>query len=425
MNHFVRRGGELYCEEVPLRFIADTVGTPVYVYSTATLRRHAQVFQAPFRKLPHLVCFSVKACSTLSILRLLREEGLGFDIVSGGELFRALEAGADPKTIVFSGVGKTFEEIDEALRAGILLFNAESEAELAMIDAVAGARKKRARVSLRINPDVDPKTHAYIATGLRDSKFGIPHGRARDAYRFAASLPHLDVVGLDCHIGSQLTEIAPFVEAVERLRELIDELAEDGIPLRYLDLGGGLGITYDGEKPPPPKAYGDALARALKGLDLTIVLEPGRVIAGNAGVLLSRVVLTKEGESKSFVVTDAAMNDLLRPSLYDAHHTIEPVARPRRKKETVDVVGPVCESGDFLAKDRELPVLEPGDLVAVRSVGAYGFSMSSNYNSRPRAAEVLVEGDRFRVIRERESYEDLVRGEEREPRRRRKGSASR
>lgn len=411
MNHFKRRYGELFCEDVPLSLLAETLGTPAYVYSAATLRRHARAMQAPFKKRPHLLCYAVKANSNLAILDLLREEGFGFDIVSGGELYRVLKAGADPKTVVFSGVGKTLDEIDEALRAGILLFNAESEEELVMIDEVARFRKKRARVGLRINPDVDPKTHKYVATGLRDSKFGIPRSRAREAYRLAKSLPGLDVVGLDCHIGSQLTEIAPFVEAVQRLRILIDELKSDGVEIRYLDLGGGLGITYSDEAPPDPKAYGTAINEALGDLDVTLILEPGRVLVGNAGVLLSSVVLTKEAETKRFVVTDAAMNDLLRPALYEAHHEIEPVDRPRAKKAAVDVVGPVCESGDFLARDRELPELQRGDLVAIRSVGAYGFSMSSNYNSRPRACEVLVEGDRFRVIREREKYRDLIRGE--------------
>ncbi len=411
MNHFRRREGTLWCEDVPLPAIASAVGTPAYVYSTATLRRHARAMQAPFAGRPHLVCYSVKACSNLAILSLLREEGLGFDIVSGGELFRAKKAGAEPKRIVFSGVGKTPRELAEALDAGILLFNVESEAELVMLDEVARAKRTRAPVSLRINPDVDPKTHKYVATGLRDSKFGIPRPRAREAYRLARSLRHLDVVGLDCHIGSQLTELAPFVEAIGRLRTLLDELGQDGLQLRYLDLGGGLGITYSDETPPDPQAYGRALRDALQGLDLTLLLEPGRVLVGNAAVLLARVVLVKQAESKRFVVVDAAMNDLIRPTLYDAHHEIDPVQRPRRKKAVVDVVGPVCESGDFLAKDRELPLLEAGELVAVRSVGAYGFSMASTYNSRPRPPEVLVDGDRFRVIRERESYRDLIRGE--------------
>lgn len=412
MDHFIRHDdGELYCEQVPLRFIADTIGTPVYVYSSATLRRHAQVFQAPFANIPHLICYSVKASSTLSILEILQEEGLGFDIVSGGELFRVLQTGADPSTVVFSGVGKSYQEIAEALEADILMFNVESEAELHMIDAVAQKLGKRARVGLRINPDVDPQTHEYIATGLRDSKFGIPRSRALQAYSLAASLPGLEVVGLDCHIGSQLTSVEPFIEAVKRMRELLDELRKNGHNIRYLDLGGGLGIRYDEETPPSPEAYGEALAKAIEGLDVTLILEPGRVLVGNAGVLVSRVLLTKTGESKKFVVADAAMNDLLRPSLYEAYHRIEPVGEARSEQETVDVVGPVCESGDFLALERKLPVLEGDDLIAVRSAGAYGFSMSSNYNSRPRPAEVLVEGERFRVIRERESYEDLIAGE--------------
>lgn len=411
MNHFKRKGGELHCEDIPLASIAEQVGTPAYVYSAATLRRHARAMKAPFKKIPHLLCYSVKASSNLAILSLLKEEGFGFDIVSGGELFRTRKVSADPKTVVFSGVGKTEQELDEALKAGILLFNVESEAELHMLDAVAARRGTKAPVSLRINPDVDPRTHKYIATGLRDSKFGIPRARALEAYRLARSLKNLEVLGLDCHIGSQLTQVEPFVETITRLRKLIDELKTEGIPIRYLDLGGGLGITYDAEKPPHPRDYGASLRDAIAGLDVTLILEPGRVLVGNASVLLSRVVLAKQADTKRFVVADAAMNDLLRPSLYDAFHDIEPVARPRRKAERVDVVGPVCESGDFLAKERELPRLEQNDLVAVRSVGAYGFTMSSNYNSRPRVAEVLVDGDSFRVIRERETYRDLVRGE--------------
>jgi diaminopimelate decarboxylase len=411
MNHFRRKSGKLYCEDIPLETIAEHVGTPAYVYSTATLRRHARAIRAPFEGLDVRVCYSVKACSNLAILSLLREEGLGFDIVSGGELYRARKAGAKGREIVYSGVGKTPAEIAEALKAGILLFNVESEAELVTIDAVAGLVGRRAPVSLRINPDVDPKTHAYVATGLKDSKFGIPRARAVAAYRLARSLPHLDVVGLDCHIGSQLTEVAPFLEAVRKLRGLVDELAAIGIRIEYLDLGGGLGITYNDETPPDPATYGKALREALRGLDVTLLLEPGRVLVGNAAVLVTQVLLTKEADTKRFVVVDAAMNDLIRPTLYEAHHEIEPVGKPRRGKAVVDVVGPVCESGDFLARDRELPELRMGDLVAVRSTGAYGFSMASNYNSRPRACEVLVDGDRFRVIRERESYRDLVRGE--------------
>jgi len=411
MNHFRRKSGRLHCEDLPLDLLADTVGTPAYVYSTATLLRHARALKKPFKKTSHLLCYSVKACSNVAILELLAGEGYGFDIVSGGELYRALQAGADPRTIVFSGVGKTDEELAFALAQDILLFNVESEAELVMLDAVAARLGKRARVGLRINPDVDPKTHRYIATGLKDSKFGIPRKRALAAFRAARTLPHLDVVGLDCHIGSQLTEVAPFVAAAKRVRALHDELVRDGFHIRYLDLGGGLGITYDDESPPAPDAYGAALRDVLKGLDVTLLLEPGRVLVGNAAVLLTRVTLTKDADTKRFVVTDAGMNDLIRPALYDAHHAIEPVGKPRGAARAVDVVGPVCESGDFFAKSRPLPPVESGDLLAIRSAGAYGMSMASNYNSRPRAAEVLVDGDRFRVIRERETYEDLVRGE--------------
>lgn len=411
MNHFERKNGVLYCEDVPLDSLAEQVGTPAYIYSAATLRRHARAMKSPFEGIPHLLCYSVKASSNLALLSLLRDEGYGFDIVSGGELFRAWRIGADPKTIVFSGVGKTEEELAEALRAGILLFNVESEAELRMLDEVARREGTRAPVSLRINPDVDPRTHKYIATGLRDSKFGIPRERAVEAYKLAQSLEHIEILGLDCHIGSQLTDVAPFIEAIARLRVLIDELREAGITLRYLDLGGGLGITYDDERPPLPEEYGRALRDGIDGLGLTLILEPGRVLVGNAGVLLSRIVLAKEADTKRFVVADAAMNDLLRPSLYDAFHDITTVESPREETEIVDVVGPVCESGDFLARDRKLSRLEAGDLVAVRSAGAYGFSMSSNYNSRPRACEVLVDGDSFRIIRERETYEDLIRGE--------------
>lgn len=411
MNHFERKDGVLHCEDVPLDSLAAKVGTPAYVYSAATLRRHARAMKAPFEGIPHLLCYSVKASSNLALLSLLREEGYGFDIVSGGELYRTQRIGADPKTVVFSGVGKTEDELAEALRAGILLFNVESEAELRMLDDVARREGIRAPVSLRINPDVDPKTHAYIATGLRDSKFGIARDRALAAYKLAQSLEHIDILGLDCHIGSQLTDVAPFVEAIARLRVLIEELRAEGITLRYLDLGGGLGITYDDERPPLPAEYGEAIRAGIEGLGLTLILEPGRVLVGNAGALLSRVVLTKDADTKRFIVADAAMNDLLRPSLYDAYHDITTVEPPRAETQTVDVVGPVCESGDFLARNRALPRLETGDLIAVRSAGAYGFSMSSNYNSRPRACEVMVDGDAFRIIRERERYADLVRGE--------------
>jgi len=411
LNHFRRRADGLWCEGVPLAAIAAEVGTPVFVYSSATLRRHARVFLRPLRGVPHLACFSVKACPNLAVLRLLREEGLGFDIVSGGELQRALLAGAPPERIVFSGTGKTPRELDDALRADILLFNVESEAELEMLDAAAAARGVRARVALRVNPHVDPRTHPHVATGRRGTKFGIPWSRARAAFRRAASLPHLEVAGLDCHIGSQITSLAPFEQAARRMRELATVLESDGHRLCYLDVGGGLGVAYHRETPPDPARYVAALRRVLGSPGRVLVLEPGRVIAANAGVLLARVTLVKQAGRRHFAVLDAGMNDLLRPALYDAWHEVEPAGRPRRARRRTDVVGPVCESADFLARSRDLPVLESGDLVALRTAGAYGFSMSSNYNSRPRAAEVLVDGAAFRLVRERETVADLVRGE--------------
>jgi diaminopimelate decarboxylase len=413
MHHFRYKNGELYCEDVPLEKLAEEHGTPLYVYSHATLVRHWRAVDRAFAGQPHLVCYSVKANSNLSLLRTFAELGSGFDIVSAGELFRVIKAGGDPAKVVFSGVGKTEEEIDAALKAGILLFNVETEGELERISRVAKRRRKTARITVRVNPDVDPRTHPYIATGLRDSKFGIPRRRARAVYARAAELPNLQVAGIDCHIGSQLTEVRPFLDALERLRVLIAELRSDGHHIEYLDIGGGLGITYDEEAPPHPSAYGSEIKRALAGLDVRLVLEPGRVIVGNAGVLLTRVIDRKSGDAKKFMIVDAAMNDLIRPSLYDAFHDLWPVSRGRgRKKAKVDVVGPVCESGDFLAKDREVADLAPGDLLAVMSAGAYGFVMSSNYNSRPRAAEVLVDGRRVIVARRREKLSDLIRGEE-------------
>jgi diaminopimelate decarboxylase len=403
---------ELCCEGVPLERIAREVGTPTYVYSARTIRRHYRVVDRAFRGVPHLLCYSVKACSNLGVLALLVREGSGFDVVSGGELHRVLAAGGDPKKTVFSGVGKTEEEMAFALREGILLFNVESEEELESLARTAARLRRTARITLRVNPAVDAKTHPYIATGLRESKFGIPMAQALRVARKALKLRALDLAGLDVHIGSQLTATAPFVAALEKVRGLIEQLRAEGAKLRYLDVGGGLGITYNDEQPPAPREYATAVARATRGLGLTLILEPGRVIMGNAGVLLTRVLYRKRGEAKSFLVVDAAMNDLVRPALYGAHHRIQEVRLrgvPRRIR--VDVVGPVCESADFLAKDRLLTDLKGGDLLAVMSAGAYGFSMSSNYNSRPRAAEVLVDGRRSTVVRARETLEDLVRGE--------------
>jgi len=412
MDHFNYQGGELYAEEVPLEKIAAEVGTPCYVYSSATLRRHYRVFDAAFAAAPHLVCYSVKANSNLAVLRLFAREGCGFDIVSGGELFRARRAGADPRSIVFSGIGKTRDEMAYALREGILAFNVESAAELDLLDEVAAAVGRRAPVSLRVNPDVDPKTHPYISTGMKKSKFGIDIRRAAEQYERARSLPHLEVVGVDCHIGSQLTDVAPFRDALARVRGLVLDLRARGFDIRYLDFGGGLGITYEKEEPPSPKDYAEALLRdGIEKLGVKLLLEPGRVLVGNAGILLTRVLFLKDTETKKFVIVDGAMNDLIRPSLYGAFQRIDAVRQSDRGSAVVDVVGPVCESGDFLAKDRELPDVLPGELLAVRSAGAYGFVMASNYNTRPRAAEVLVDGSTYHVVRARETLEDLVRGE--------------
>lgn len=418
MNHFQYRDDELYCEEVPLARIAAEVGTPVYVYSTATLERHYRVFDEALAGLDHLICFSVKACSNLGVLRLLFELGAGADIVSGGELARVQRAGGRGDKVVFSGVGKTEEEMRQALAAGVLAFNVESEPELRVLEDVAAAAGVRAPISLRVNPDVDPETHPYISTGLKNNKFGIPWRSALDVYRLARSLPHLEVVGVDCHIGSQLTKTGPFSDAVARLVELVKDLHRDGIAIRLLDIGGGLGIAYGKEEepePPTPGEYGEAIKRALAPLadmKLKILCEPGRVIVGNAGVLLTRVLYDKPSEAKRFLVVDAAMNDLMRPSLYGSFHPMRPVIeKPDRPRAVVDVVGPICESGDFLARDRELPLLGRGELLAIGAAGAYSFTMSSNYNTRPRAAEVLVRGASYAVVRRRETVDQLLANE--------------
>jgi diaminopimelate decarboxylase len=413
MHDFQYRQGELYCEDVPLSRIVKELGTPCYVYSHATLVRHVRAYDGAFKAIPHLVAFAMKANSNLAILRLMAKEGCGVDIVSGGELFRALKAGVPADRIVFAGVGKTPEEIRDALNADILMFNVESSAELRAINEVAASLGKKARVGLRINPDIDPKTHPYISTGLKKSKFGIAADRALDEFKLASSLGHIEVVGVHKHIGSQLTEVTPFVEALKKVLTLVEALKGSGIDIRYINIGGGLGITYDDETPPQPKDLADAISPLVRDVTCTLIMEPGRVIVGNAGILLTRVLYTKEGEAKRFVIVDAAMNDLIRPSLYGAYHDIRPVEErvAAGQKTTVDVVGPVCESGDFLAKDRALPVVKAGDALAVMSAGAYGFVMSSNYNSRPRVAEVLVHGSEVHVIRARESFDDLVRGE--------------
>jgi len=411
MNEFKYRDQELYCEGVPVEKIAREVGTPVYIYSASTIRNHYRVIDRAFKAIPHIICFAVKANSNLSILRLLASEGSGADIVSGGELYRALKAGIDPDKIVFAGIGKTEEEIRFALESDILMFNVESSLELKKINEIASSMGRKAPVALRVNPDIDPKTHPYIATGLKKSKFGIDISRALEEYETASHLSNIEIVGIHKHIGSQITEVEPFVAAMERIINLAERLEEKGIKIRYIDAGGGLGIRYKEEEPPHPEELGQALVPLLKDRGWTVIFEPGRVIVGNGGILVTRVLYLKESPVKNFIIVDAGMNDLIRPSLYDAYHEIVHVRKPDGKEIVADVVGPICESGDFLAKDRKILCPEPGDYLAVMSAGAYGFTMASNYNSRPRAAEVLVDGDQYRIIRKRETYEDLIRGE--------------
>ncbi|HEC11946.1 MAG TPA: diaminopimelate decarboxylase [Acidiferrobacteraceae bacterium] len=413
MDHFTYRDGRLYVEDVPLSHVAEQVGTPCYVYSRATLERHWHAFDRAFLGLDHLVCYAAKANSNLAVLNLFARLGSGFDIVSLGELERVRRAGGDMAKVVFSGVGKSEADILGALAAGVMCFNVESEAELERLNRLAAAQGVSAPMSLRVNPDVDAKTHPYIATGLRENKFGIPINRAREVYGRAAAMSNIKVIGVDCHIGSQLTEIAPFLDALERVLQLVDELSSGGIELDHLDLGGGLGIRYRDEAPPEPADYADAIVACVKerGVAQRILIEPGRAIAGNAGVMLTRVEYIKQAPEKNFAVVDGAMNDLMRPALYQAWQDIVAVC-PRVEGETrpYDVVGPVCETGDFLGKDRQLNI-QAGDLLAVRSAGAYGASMSSNYNSRPRAPEVLVDGDEYHVVRRRETLDDLFRTE--------------
>jgi diaminopimelate decarboxylase len=416
MNHFEYRNGEMFAEGVPLQRIAKEVGTPAYVYSLATLKRHYQVFDRAFAKVPHIVCFSVKANSNLALLRTFAKEGSGFDIVSGGELFRALKAGGDPKKIVFSGVGKKQDEIEYALRSEILMFNVESEDELMALNDIARGLGKKAPISLRVNPDVDPQTHPYISTGMKKAKFGVEIKQSVEAYKKAASLPNVDVVGVDCHIGSQLTSLSPFIDALARVREYLDRvlvgsLQKEGAQIRYLDLGGGLGINYNDETPPQPEEYARAIIDGLEGLDITLILEPGRVIVGNAGILVTEVQYVKENDAKRFVIVDGGMNDLIRPALYGSYQAIQPVVKTEAETIIADIVGPICESGDFFAKDREIGRPQRGDLLAVMSAGAYGFTMASNYNSHPKAPEILVDGDKYYIVRKRESLEDLINGE--------------
>ena len=412
MDYFSYKNQSLHAEDIDVKALAAQYGTPLYVYSRATLERHWHAFNDALGDHPHLICYAVKANSNIGVLSVLAKLGSGFDIVSGGELARVIEAGGDMSKVVFSGVGKTPEEIEFALQQGIHCFNVESEPELERINAVAGKLGKKAPISLRINPDVDAKTHPYISTGLKANKFGIARERAVEVYSLAASLEHLNVVGMDCHIGSQLTETGPFVDALDRLLELVDELSAKGIEISHLDVGGGLGVTYKDETPPHPKEYARAIAAKMAGREhLTLIMEPGRAIAANAGIMLTKVEFVKEGEEKSFAIVDAAMNDLIRPSLYSAWMSIIPVdENPAHKPHVYDVVGPICETGDFIGKDRELAIA-PGDLLAVRSAGAYGFVMASNYNTRCRPAELLVDKSDVHVVRERENLKDLWKGE--------------
>ena len=411
MNYFQYRDQALFCEEIPVEQIAREVGTPFYLYSHRTLRHHFRVFDSAFEEIPHIVCFSAKSNPNTSILHLFAREGGGIDIVSGGELYRALKAGVDPGKVVYSGVGKRDDEIDYALKTGILMFNVESVQELESINRRAEMMGVRAGVGLRVNPDVDPQTHPHISTGLKENKFGIDIEAAITAYRNADALKHLDIKGVSCHIGSQVTKVSPFIDALKRLKELIRQLRSEGISVRYLDLGGGLGITYDRETPPQPSEYARAIIDASRDLDCTFIFEPGRVIVGNAGILVTRVLYTKENEGKRFLIVDAGMNDLVRPSLYGSYHQILPVIQRNREETVADVVDPICESGDFLDKERRKPALDRGETLEVMSAGAYGFAMSSNYNSRPRVPEILVRDDCWDVIRQRESYEDLIHGE--------------
>jgi diaminopimelate decarboxylase len=410
VDHFEYRNGELHAEEVPLADIARRFGTPAYVYSRATLTRHYHAFDKALAGCDHLVCYAVKANSSLAVLQVLARLGSGFDIVSGGELARVLKAGGDPRKVVFSGVGKTAAELRQALLAGIGCFNVESAAELNRLAEIAASLKKRAPVALRVNPDVDPKTHPYISTGLKENKFGIEIAEAERLYLEARALPGIRIAGVACHIGSQLQDLSPYLDALARVLALVDRLQARGIVLEHLDIGGGLGVRYEDETPPSPAELATAVRGHLADRKLKLMLEPGRAIAGNAGVLLTRVEYVKAGAEKSFAIVDAAMNDLLRPSLYDAWHAVVPVKPGAGPERAYDIVGPVCESGDWLARGRRL-ALAPGDLVAIRTAGAYGFVMSSNYNTRPRAAEVMVDGAQAHLVRAREELEDLMRGE--------------
>lgn len=408
MDFFQYKNEQLYVEDLPVKQLSEEFGTPLYIYSRATLERHWHAFDSALGKHPHLICYAVKANSNIGILNVMAKLGSGFDIVSQGELERVLEAGGEASKVVFSGVAKSRAEIMRALEVGIRCFNVESIAELHHINQIAGEMGKIAPISLRVNPDVDAHTHPYISTGLKENKFGVSVDEAREVYKLAATLPHVRITGMDCHIGSQLTELQPFLDATDRLIRLIEQLQEDGITLKHLDLGGGLGVTYTDETPPHPSDYAAALLNKLKGYEnLEIILEPGRAIAANAGILVAKVQYLKSNESRNFAITDTGMNDMIRPALYEAYMNIIEIDRTLEREKTIyDVVGPVCETSDFLGKQRKLAIAE-GDYIAQRSAGAYGASMSSNYNSRPRTAEVLVDGNKAHLIRRRENLSEL------------------
>ncbi len=410
MQHFNQRNGQLYVEDLPLAAVAERFGTPAYVYSRAAFTQHYLDYAQALGSHPGMICYAIKANSNLAILNLLAKLGAGFDIVSGGELERVLRAGGKPERIVFSGVGKTAVEMARALDVGIFCFNVESEAELELLATVAAEKGKVAHISLRVNPDVDANTHPYISTGLKENKFGVAIERAPAVYQRASQLPSLAIKGLDCHIGSQLTQLTPFLDALDRLLVLIDQLAAVGISISHLDLGGGLGVTYSDETPPPVATYMAAIKEKLGDRALSLMFEPGRSISANAGVLLTQVMFLKPTEHKNFAIIDAAMNDLIRPALYQAWQDIRPLKPRASVSKEWDLVGPICETGDFLGKDRQLAI-EPGDYLAVMSAGAYGFSMSSNYNTRGRAAEVIVDGDEMHLVRARETIDDMLRGE--------------
>jgi diaminopimelate decarboxylase len=411
MHFFHYKGAELHAEDVPVKLLAEKYGTPLYVYSHGTIVRHFRAYDEAYGPFPHIICYALKANTNGAVLRTVAKQGGGGDIVSGGELFRALRAGIPAEKIVYAGVGKTEDEIAFALKSKILMFNVESGDELREIDRVAGKMKMKARISLRVNPDIDAGTHPYISTGLKENKFGISAEEAVEHYRLASQLTNIEVVGIQKHIGSQITKVTPFVDAMKRILVLLDELRKKGFDMRYLDIGGGLGIPYLDEKPPLPGELAKELLPLIDGRKITLVMEPGRSIVGNAGILVTKTLYLKKGEGKEFVIVDAGMNDLMRPSLYDAYHHIIPVIKNRRTQITADIVGPICESGDFLARGRRVQAVKRGELLAVMSAGAYGMSMSSNYNSRPTAAEVMVQGKAHSLIRKRGTYAELVEDE--------------